>query len=126
MTSFTVKEIYIPFRPMGTTRIKVDPFTIGIYFNYTLGKQFFLVASAKQQYPERYYDYSSALRTGLFVGGRIQRKTKCVGLDRIGFYYELGTYDLAVHNYIFNINKSGYRFNELFSLALGIKFFLKN
>lgn len=120
MHILTIKNTYTPFRNLQLgNNVKLDPFTIGIPISYTFGKKYFFLAP-RDQYPKRYYDYSSALRIGIFGGGRIKYD---FGNDNLvkeaAFYYELGTYDLMVHNYIFNIGES--RFQDLFSLGLGIQ-----
>lgn len=124
LNSLTLKETYIPFFPVKTGDYKFDLFTIGLYFNYTMGKQFFFSPTSKPQYEAGYYDYSSAFRVGIFAGGGIQRLIDNSCFEKIGLYYEVGTYDLALHNYIFNVNKSS--FKGLFSLALGVKLYLKD
>lgn len=123
LSSFTLKEMYLPFRPVKMGNYQLDLFAIGLYLNYTLGKRFFFSPATRPQYESGYYDYSSALRGGFYAGGRINRKIDQGCFNKAGLYYELGTYDLALHNYIFNINKSSFR--GLFSLALGVKLFFK-
>lgn len=119
--TFTIKNTWTPFKSIKIdAKTEADLFTIGIPLSYTFGKNYFFLPP-KDQYPKRYYDYSSALRIGIFGGGRIKY---AFGSDKLitesAFYYELGTYDLMVHNYIFNIGKM--KFTDLFSLGLGMQF----
>ena len=107
-----------PFKPIKAGSYSIDILTVGLYFNYTPGKQFFFSATSREEYPKNYYDYSSALRLGVFAGGRIHRKFDSGSFDKIGLYYELGTYDLAVHNYIFNVSKSSFKGCSALRLAL--------
>ncbi len=123
--SFTIKNTYTPFKSLELNEnIKIDPFTIGLPLSYTFGKKYFFLPP-KDQYPKRYYDYSSALRIGIFGGGRVKYD---FGNDKViknaAFYYELGTYDLMIHNYIFNIGEA--KFGDLFSLGLGVQFTFGN
>jgi len=123
LNSITFKSTWIPWKPVILGDYAIDIFTIGGYLNYTLGDKYFFIASTMDRYPSRYYDYSSALRVGGFVGGRVHLNLNASTIKRIAFYYEAGTYDLALHNYIFNISKSG--FTGLFSLAFGLKFYFE-
>ncbi len=118
--SATLKNTWIPFRSIEAGKgFTFDWFTVGIPVTYTFGDQFFFLAP-KDQYPARYYDYSSALRLGLFVGGRADYKIPNAGyFNSVGVYYELGTYDLLLHNYIFNFGTT--RFVDIFNLAIGVK-----
>ncbi len=118
--SVTLKNTWIPFRPIDPGKgFSFDWFTVGIPVTYTFGSQFFFLAP-KDQYPARYYDYSSALRLGLFVGGRANYEIQNNGyFNSVGMFYEFGTYDLLLHNYIFNIGTT--RFVDIFNLALGVK-----
>jgi hypothetical protein len=117
--TITVKNTWIPFKSLKAgEKISVDLLTAGIPLSYTLGKQFFLV-TPRDQYPARYYDYSSALRIGIFAGGRVRYHfagESC--FKEAGLFYELGTYDLLLHNYIFNYGTI--RFADLFNLAVGV------
>jgi len=118
--SLTIKNTGMPFKSIQLgEQTKLDPLTLGIPVSYTFGKQFFFVPP-KDQYPSRYYDYSSALRIGFFAGGKITQEFGPHYLIReAGLYYELGTYDLLIHNYIFN--KDNLRFGDLFSLGIGMQ-----
>ncbi len=123
--TFTIKNTCTPFKSLELNEnIKFDPFTIGFPLSYTFGKKYFFLPP-KDQYPKRYYDYSSALRIGIFGGGRVKYD---FGSDKViknaAFYYELGTYDLMIHNYIFNIGEA--KFADLFSLGLGVQFTIGN
>ena len=121
--TLTIKNTWIPIKSLyAGDRIKFDILTLGIPISYTFGKQFFFVPP-KDQYPSRYYDYSSALRFGFFAGGKVHYELPGSCFREAGIYYELGTYDLLIHNYLFN--KDSMRFGNLFSLALGVQFKLK-
>ncbi len=122
--SLTLKNTWIPVNSVQAgSRVKIELITASIPLTYTFGKQFFFVAP-RDQYPARYYDYSSAFRIGISAGSRVNyvfEKNNC--FREAGLYYEIGTYDLLLHNYIFN--SATMRFGDIFNLALGIKLRLK-
>ena len=119
--SLTLKNTWIPFKKICVGKnTELDPLTLGIPLSYTFGKQFFFIAP-QDQYPKRYYDYSSALRVGVFAGGKVRQKlSPSYLIKEASLYYELGTYDLLIHNYI--IYKDNMRFGDIFSLGLGLQF----
>jgi hypothetical protein len=117
--SITLKNTWFILKPLTVKeKTKFYLLSFGIPINYSIGKEYFLIAANK--YPKRYYDYSSALRFNFFLGGKITHAMKETSkLKELGVYYELGTYDLAVHNHIFNV--STLKFRNLFNLGLGVK-----
>jgi hypothetical protein len=115
----TAKSVYIPFTKLPLCKnTTADLLTLAIPVSYTFGDEYFVVAP-REQYPKRYYDYSSAIRIGLCLGGRINYAIPNSCLKEIGAYYELGTYDLLIHNYIFNVSQTP--LSRIFSLGLGVR-----
>lgn len=115
--SVTIKTTWFPFRPWEREGWKVDWISFGIPLNYTFGDEYFLFPPDK--YPKGYYDHSTALRAGIFMGGRMSRLPGNQKVKGLGLYYEAGTYDLLLHNYIFNTGTL--KFHEIFNLGLGLQ-----
>lgn len=118
--TFTVKNTWIPFKSWTAGKnTSVDLLTLGLPISYTFGDQFFFIPP-REKYPRRYYDYSSALRIGIFAGGKVRQELgESKAIKELGLYYEVGTYDLLLHNYVFNIGTM--RFVDLFNLGLGMQ-----
>jgi len=118
--SLTIKNTWKPLKSKEFYSWKADLLTIGIPISWTFGKEFFFLAP-KDQYPSHYYDYSSAVRVGIFAGGRITKKLSANNsIKAIALYYEFGTYDLMIHNYYYNIGTTA--FVDIFNVGLGIQF----
>ena len=67
LNSISLKSTWIPFKPVPMGALTMDFFSTGLVLNYSLGEQFFFIASTQDRYPARYYDHSSALRFGIFI-----------------------------------------------------------
>ena len=114
----TLKTTYSPWQiPLRNTFYLV-PFSIGAWISYTFAPQFDL--SWPGYYPSGYYWWSTALRPGLYVGGKVGRQAHILKKRRgLEAYYELGSYDLKMITYAQNTGTV--RLSDIFSLALGIK-----
>src|SRR5688572_18357002 len=93
LSILTNKFTWLPLRPTEGKEITFDLLTAGGYLSYSLGDAFFFIPNALDKYPAGYYDYSSALRVGIFVGGRMHYWANGKTIPRITLYYEVGTYD---------------------------------
>ena len=99
--------------------MKADLLTLGISLSYTFGEDYFFLAP-KEQYPKHYYDYSSAMRIGIFAGGRVKKLLPAnKSIKEIALYYEFGTYDLMIHNYYYNVGTVP--FVDIFNIGIGLQ-----
>lgn len=116
----TVKERYVPFHLRVSSRWVIEPLQTGIYFNTISGEDFW--RKQPDKYPKNYYGFSSRVRIGIWLGGRLRydipsrlrRRAKAVTA-----FYELGTTDLYV---LSSIPNKRVKPGDVLSLALGLKF----
>lgn len=118
LVSITLKTTYSPWRiPLKNTAY-INPFSMGIWLSYTFGAQF--DTSWPSYYPAGYYWWATAMRPGIYIGGKagkqITMNNKKRGLEA---YYELGSYDLKMITYVQNVGTV--KLSDIFSLALGVK-----
>lgn len=118
IVSLTGKMTYSPWKTAINDNWNIVPFSIGPYLSYSFGSQF--DTWLPNEYPDGYYWWATSLRVGAFFGGRIempldpQRNVKS-----LGFYYELGTYDLEFISFVQNTDYLSV--TDIFTLALGVK-----
>ncbi|HEX8349124.1 MAG TPA: hypothetical protein VF598_04115, partial [Hymenobacter sp.] len=116
---FTAKGTYSPFSlPMGT-HWQVRPLSTGMLVNYTPSAM--LNRSRDDKYPyKNYYWWSSTVRLGAFLGGRVDREFNLGGRSRVASaYYELGTNDLYLVSFL--TNTKGLSVGQILTLGLGVK-----
>ena len=116
----TTKLTWLPVRSKKWKQFQIRPLTTGLAFSYTPGDQYFLFDP--DNYPYSYYKYPTALTISMFVGGQVQR---AVGKHSkaIGLYYELGTNERALSNFV--LNNRTISITEVFHLGLGARVQLK-
>ena len=116
----TGKFTWLPIRTKKWKQLHIRPLTTGLAISYTPGNQYFLFDP--ENYPYNYYKYPTALTLGLFIGGQVQRP---IGKrsKSIGMYYELGSNERALSNFV--LNSRTISITEVFHLALGARFQLK-
>jgi len=118
LVSITLKTTYSPWRIPLKNTYYIDPFSMGVWLSYTFGPQF--DTSWPSYYPAGYYWWATAMRPGIYFGGKAGKQItvnkKKRGLEA---YYELGTYDLKMITYVQNIGTV--KLSDIFSLALGVK-----
>lgn len=112
--SMTLKGKFAPINREYDYGIKVNWLNTGLWFNYSFGDQYFL--GLPDYYDKGYYYFPTALNMGLFVGSEIQYK-------KWGFYYEIGTTEKHVINYVKSIR--AIKFHQLWNIGLGAVFHLK-
>lgn len=118
LASTTVKTTYSPWSIPLKTDYHIVPFSIGVWLSYTFGPQF--STSWPSYYPAGYYWWATALRPGIYLGGRAGKQFNLLKKKRyIDLYYELGTYDLKMITYAQNTGTV--KLNHIFSLAVGAK-----
>jgi hypothetical protein len=116
IVSFTGKLTWLPWElPLGR-RWLVRPFSAAVQLTYTLGHEYFLVLP--ERYGPNYYDFETALRAGLALGGTVGRRGGGA-LKEIGVYWELVALDAMLVIWYRNTGTFGPR--DVFTLALGIR-----
>jgi len=116
----TGKFTWLPMKVVNWKTVQLRPLSAGLLFSYTAGDQYFLFNP--ENYPLSYYQYPTALTIGFFLGGQVQKILKN-NIQLIGFYYELGTNEKAISNYILNHKTIG--LNEIFHLGIGVRYRFK-
>lgn len=118
ITTLTAKAAYYPWQIKIGDTYNYEPIYGGIYLSYAFGSKYYTVLP--DYYPRGYYWWPTALRAGLFIGGRIKKDISFGPVDHLGFYYEFGTYDLKLISVLSNLNY--FSVTDAFDLALGIRF----
>ena len=119
---FTLKTTYTPYTiPLRNAAWRLHPLSFGGLVNYTPSRT--LNRSRDEKYYDGYYWWSSTVRFGAFLGGKITRELKptATGQARaVSLYYELGTNDLYVVSLA--TNTSGLKLTDVLTLGVGGKF----
>ena len=119
---FTLKTTYTPYTiTLRSAAWRVHPLSFGGLVNYTPSRT--LNRSRDEKYYDGYYWWSSTVRFGAFIGGKLARplKPSPTGQPRaVSLYYELGTNDLYVVSLATNL--SGLKVTDVLTLGVGGKF----
>ncbi len=115
--SISGKFTWFPLKKWEQNKVEIKPLSFGVLANYTFGKQYFLFAP--ELYPYDYYGYPTALHFGAFLGGQISTPLKKSVFKRIGFYYELGTFDYEAGSYF--TNTKALHISDIINIGIGIK-----
>lgn len=91
---FTLKQNYIPWSIQCNRWLSVEPFACGLYFTTINGEDFW--GKEPGRYPNGYYNFSSKIRTSIYVGQRFSFHTRNETWQRISLFYELGTNELYI------------------------------
>ena len=77
--------------------LSYEPLTCGLYFTTINGEDFWQREPGK--YPNRYYNFSSKVRTSVFLGQSVTfYPERYPWMRGIGFFYEIGTNELYIVN----------------------------
>ena len=109
------KLTWFPIKKIDLKSVELRPLSAGVTLSYTFGKQYFLFWP--ENYPYSYYDFPTALHTGVFIGGRIDKPFK--NKRKIGLYYELGSNDREITSFV--QNGRSLKLTDILNLALGIR-----
>lgn len=102
--SITSKFSYYPWNLSISENIKSKPVYFGTYLNYSLGDDYFFSSTSSDKYVDAYYTWSSALRVGFNIGTQIDLSfKKGKKKSHYSFYFEVGSYDLALSSYLNNL-----------------------
>lgn len=117
-TIFTLKQNYIPWSVRCCDRFAIEPFSCGLYLTLITGEDYWV--REPDRYPgDRYYGFTSRLRTHLYCGQRFTYYLKNDSLLRnITLYYELSANDLDI---IAKCGNKSLGLSEIVYFSLGIK-----
>lgn len=115
--SVTGKLAWLPWRIALGPRWYVTPITGALQLTYTFGEEYFVLLP--RRYPKRYYDFPTALRAGIGIGGAIARRTGGGAVREVAAYWELVALDAMIVSWIRNPRALGP--GDVFSLSLGIR-----
>lgn len=115
--TFTIKQTYTPWSMRFCDWLSYEPLTCGLYFTTISGEDFWQREPCK--YPNRYYNFSSKLRTSIFLGQSITFYQKRFSWMRnISFFYEIGTNELYI---ISKATNKTVRMGDILRLSFGLK-----
>lgn len=121
MPTFTLRECYLPWTFECNDIFSISPLVASFSINTVFNSEFWFTES--ERYPGDYYRFSSKLRAQIGIGSRINlnlSKNKQTELDRLSFYYEISTYDLALISYVPNL--SSFRLSDILALGIGFQY----
>jgi hypothetical protein len=96
--NITVKTNTVLYNARISSDCTISPLLIGFSLSLALGDSYFV--SVPGRYPANYY-WPTALRLGLYIGSKIHRTLdNTFGLSGIDFYFEAGTVDIYLRNYL--------------------------
>jgi hypothetical protein len=117
--SFTGKLTWQPWELASDRRWFVRPLAAALQVTYTLGDDYFVTLPSR--YRPHYYDFPTALRAGVALGGTVGRKGGGK-LREVGLYFELVALDTML--FLWAHNPEALDADDVFSLALGVRFAL--
>ncbi len=116
----TARESYIPFRVRLGDDLDIEPLSCGLFFSSIYGEEFW--REQPSRYPRKYYGFSTAIRTNVFLGQRLRFAIPSSVRKRnnsITAYYELSASELDIISFTTNRWVTLW---DILSLSLGIKF----
>ena len=117
--TMTLKQNFIPWRKKLNETWTFEPLECGIYFNTVFSDEFW--TKEPDRYPKGYYNFSTRVRTHLFIGQRlcfnIPDKKRFLSRS-ITAFYEISTCDLYVVSAFTNHLSP----NDYLRLSFGLKF----
>lgn len=112
----------LPWQLSVTSRTTAYPLSFGMWLSITPAKN--LELFWPDYYPTLYYWAPTAVRGGVFLGGRLEQGLRPgARLRSVAAYYELGTNDLLLASWFHN--RSTVRVGSLLHLALGVQLRLR-
>lgn len=107
--SMTLKGQYSTFHRSYSPDVSVEWLNVGLWYNYSFGDKYF--SKLPHYYDSGYYYFPTSTNVGLTLGSELKYK-------KWGVYYDFGTTDKRVINYVKSI-KSIY-FREIWNIGFGI------
>lgn len=118
--SFTLKEVYIPWRIKFHEKFCLEPFYCTLFMNSVLNSDFW--TKEPDRYPKGYYGFSSKIRFHLGFGQRITVNIPTARrffADRFSLYYGVSTCDLYVRQKFLNSNVP---LKDIICLTVGVQY----
>ena len=112
----TGKLTWLPWKVSLGRRWLVRPVSAALQLTYTFGDDYFV--ALPDGYPDDYYDFPTALRAGVALGGTVARRGRGT-FREVGLYWEVVALDAMLLLWARNPETLGPR--DVFSLALGIR-----
>ncbi len=117
--TITLKFTGIPMKVAINKNITWYPVTTGVYFSYTLGKEY--SSDLPSWYPEGYYWWSEAIRANVFIGGAAKIMTeKLRSRASVTPYYEVGTNEIKLVSYF--QNGKSLNFSDILHVGIGVRY----
>lgn len=116
VTALTGKVTWSPWTVGVGRRWALRPLGLGLQVTYTFGDDFFTEPPAR--FPGDYYDFPTALRAGVAVGGAFVRRNGG-HLREVGVYWEVVALDVMLVAWARNPRALGPE--DVLSLALGVR-----
>lgn len=114
--TFTLKQVYLPWKITINNKISVEPILGSIYLNTILGRDFWV--KDPERYPKGYYSIPTKIRAHIALGQRINISFNKLKYKELSLYYEISSCDMyiitAVQNDYVNIK-------NIISIAFGLK-----
>lgn len=92
------------------------PISVGGVMSLTFGDEYWIFVP--DRYPDDYYEFSTAVRFGVFVGGSFGRKFPDATVRNVDLYWEFGVTDLEL--WLFLENPHQLTFWDVLHVALGV------
>ncbi len=117
---FTLKQNFIPWSiNPGNKDWIIEPFACGLYFNTVFGEEFW--GKEPSRYPNKYYNFSTKLRTNIYIGQRITYKIPTHKRNfgkALTFFYEISTNELYI---VSAVDNDYLKPTDYLHLSLGLK-----
>ncbi len=119
MLTLTIRESICPWEVKFNDRFSCNPATFSLALNTVFNNEFWYKET--ERYPGDYYRFSSKMRIQLSIGGQINfmLKDNKMMTDRLTFYYDVSSFDLAIISYIPN---KRLEFKDILALGIGLKY----
>ncbi len=117
--TMTLKQNFIPWKKQLNKTFTFEPLECGLYFNTVFSDEFWTKEPAR--YPKGYYNFSTRIRTHIFVGQRLRIRIpdkKRVFAHSITAFYEISSCDLYIVSAFTNHLKP----EDYLRLSFGVKF----
>lgn len=117
--TMTLKQNFIPWRKELNKTFTLEPLECGLYFNTVFSDEFW--TKEPDRYPNGYYNFSTRVRTHIFVGQRLRINIpdkKRIFARSITAFYEISSCDL----YVVSAFTNHLSLDDYLRLSFGLKF----
>lgn len=118
MFTFTLKQNYIPWKIHLKDQFYLDILACGFYINMAFNDKLWVTSPG--YYPNRYYTFSTKIRTHVFLGERIHFNLdkQLWKIQSVSLFYELSASDIYIET---TLNNRTIKPKDYLSLSFGIK-----